>query len=99
MCNQDTCVYFHWPPSVVIGNTDICTYIQYKYVNVQNSSAFFSYKHKDTKSGMDKNMAFISAGVSRFLLLSEEMLRPITVITYDQQLQQFKVILYVTYIT
>ncbi len=20
MCNQDTCVYFHWPPSVVIGN-------------------------------------------------------------------------------
>ncbi len=21
MCNQDTCVYFHWPPSVVIGNS------------------------------------------------------------------------------
>ncbi len=20
MCDQDTCVYFHWPPSVVIGN-------------------------------------------------------------------------------
>jgi hypothetical protein len=22
MCNQDTCVYFHWPPYVVIGNTN-----------------------------------------------------------------------------
>ncbi len=48
---------------------------------------------------MDKNMAFISAGVSRFLLLSEEMLRPITVISYDQQLQQFQVILHITYTT
>ena len=31
------------------------------------------------------------AGVSQFLLLSEEMVRPITTITYDNQLDQFKV--------
>jgi hypothetical protein len=24
VCSQDTCVYFHWPPSVVIGNKNYC---------------------------------------------------------------------------
>jgi hypothetical protein len=23
VCSQDTCVYFHWPPSVVIGNISL----------------------------------------------------------------------------
>jgi hypothetical protein len=31
VCNQGTCVYFRWPPSVVIGNT----YHQY-YLHLQH---------------------------------------------------------------
>ncbi len=38
MCNQDTCVYFHWPPSVVIGNSKYYT-VSIMYCNNNNNKS------------------------------------------------------------
>jgi hypothetical protein len=46
VCNQDTCVYLHWPPSVVIGNSYYTIPLEIVPPKTSDDGATFA-KHMD----------------------------------------------------